>query len=181
MQLVTGDKVLDIATLTDGQFLRRSGATVVSAVGTRILYATGQATTGTGAGEQTILTYTVPAGTLGTNKIIRIRYAIRRTTGSGSVIVTTKFNGTRLDAETARTTANWKVDGVIAAAGSASVQRSEVTTQSYTTGTVTNLNNVVGYAFDSTTALNITLNFTLTTSTDGMTLDYCYIELMESP
>jgi len=145
----------------------------------RILYAGNSGATATGSGEKTLFTYTVPANTFIAGKGIKIRYQCRRSTGSGTAVVTTKFGGTRLDANVTVSTANWIQDGTIIALGSGS-QRSFCHQMSFTNGTVTHLCGVQTFVFEESNALDLTVNCTLTTSTDVITLDWIEILWMEN-
>lgn len=140
----------------------------------KIVYAQRQNATATGSGDQVLQTVSIPANLLSTNRALRVRACVRRTTGSGNITPKVKYGGTLLSSASAASSATQIIDCLIVADGSSSAQRgfsTQFTSSSSNTDTAT-------AAINSTTAQNLTIEVLLATSANVVTLDWLSIEVV---
>jgi hypothetical protein len=134
-----------------------------------------QNTTITGTGDQVAATIAIPGGTLGTNKGLRVTGVIRRTTGSGTLVVKVKYGGSTVSGTTLSATGgNIVFVAYVWGDGATNAQRGGIVT----TYNGSNLVAVGTSAVDSTASQNLTIEGLLGTTTDVWTLDYAAVEAL---
>lgn len=125
-------------------------------------------------------TYTVPANTLSTNKLLEFHFILRKTAGANNVTVRAEWNGSVMHSAVTVTTLNYEVFIWLYGDGSTSAQRSTVLTETYSSGTITRTKTITTYAHDQTSARNLVLYVTKATGADVVTLDLVKIVEFET-
>lgn len=143
---------------------------------TRILDAARKVVTVSGSGFRPLFSVPIPGGTLGTTKILRGEYAVRRTTGAGTATVRVSYGGTVMVTHAVATSAVFLGRFFLFAAGAVSSQR----VHALLADTALGVDVVTGTAAqDSTRDLNLDVELDLGTDTDVFTGDFV-VAVLES-
>lgn len=116
-------------------------------------------------------THTVPANTLGTNKVLEFHFILRKTSGANSVTFGAEWNGSAMHSALSVTTLNCEIFITLYGDGTTSAQRSTVCTETYSAGTITRTKTITTYAHDQTVDRNLVVYVTKTVGADVVTLD----------
>ncbi len=182
-QIVIGDAIIALPTSdgTAGDALCRSSTGHTYQSIPRVKVAAWQGyTLPANTSKNAAYTYTVAANTLSTSKCIRMKFILRKTAGANNVTIGAEWNGSTMHTAVTVTTLNYEVEVVLYGAGTTTAQRSIVTTQTYTSGTITRTNTVTLYAHDQTVNLNFVLYVTKATGSDTVILDYAEVVELET-